>query len=158
ESADLELARSGDIGPGRHAGMIIDRRERPAGLLRRGCEAAEEPGKPEAHAAFVGTRSLRNEDARGGQDCDRSIAFTAQAPAATCLSDSRHVRTRPLPGTQRRCPRRRPSQRDGKMLQHPVATCRASAASSVTLSDIRLWPTSGALPLLVGSKHEYSRM
>ena len=53
ESADLELARSGDVGSGRHAGVIIDRRERPSGLLRRCCEAAEESGQPEAHAAFV---------------------------------------------------------------------------------------------------------
>jgi hypothetical protein len=43
-----------------------------------------------------------------------------------------------LPGTQRRCPSdchsgKRPSQRDGKMLQHPVATCRAFAATGMTL-------------------------
>src|SRR5262252_3697411 len=58
-SACLELAGGSDIGPGRHAGMIIDRRERPTWLLGSRRKASEKAGKPEAHAAFVGTRSLR---------------------------------------------------------------------------------------------------
>src|SRR5205823_7305200 len=72
EFADLELARFVDVGSGRHAGMIIDRRERPAGLLRCGCEAAEEPGKPEAHAAFIGLCTAEQAtDHRAADDCSR---------------------------------------------------------------------------------------
>src|SRR5262249_45825364 len=53
DSAYLELARSSDIGSGRHAGVIIERRERPSWLLRSRSKAPEKAGNPEAHAAFV---------------------------------------------------------------------------------------------------------
>jgi hypothetical protein len=63
-SADLELARSGDVGSGRHAGVIIDRRERPSRLLRRRREASEKARQPKAHTAFVGHRGHRHSDHR----------------------------------------------------------------------------------------------
>src|SRR5262249_61002111 len=77
--ADLELAGGGDIGPGRHAGVIVDRGERPSRLLGSRRKAAEKAGKPEANAAFVGKRSLRKYDARGRNDCDRSTTRPASA-------------------------------------------------------------------------------
>src|SRR5262249_33193854 len=52
----------GYVGSGRQAGVIIDRRARPSRLLRRRCEAAEEAGDPEAHAAFVCGRDGRQSD------------------------------------------------------------------------------------------------
>src|SRR5262249_16360419 len=124
--ADVELARSGHIGSGRHTGVIIDRRERPSRLLRRRREAPEKAGKPEAHAAFVGKRSLRKYDARGRQRGNHSATFPRQAPAAICLSDSRHV----APGRlwDAKALSSQATVTDGKMLRPRVATCRASAA------------------------------
>src|SRR5262249_19802451 len=124
--AGLELAGGGDIGPGRHAGVIVDGGERPSRLLGTRRKAAEKAGKPEAHAAFVGKRSLRNEGARGGEDCDPSTTFPRQAPAAICLSDSRHV----APGRlwDAKALSSQATVTDGKMLRPRVATCRASAA------------------------------
>src|SRR5262249_56027360 len=92
----LEGGGGGDIGRGREGGVIVDGGERPSRLLGSRRKAAGKAGKPEAHAAFVGKRSLRNEGARGGEDCDPSTTFPRQAPAAICLSDSRHAAPGPL--------------------------------------------------------------
>src|SRR5262249_54439708 len=61
DSADVELACAGDVGAGRHAGVIIDRCERPSRLLRSGREAPEEARKPKAHAAFIGLCAIAGE-------------------------------------------------------------------------------------------------
>src|SRR5215831_18017429 len=90
DSADLELARSGDVGSGRHAGVIVERRERPPRLLWSRRETPEKTGNPEAHAAFVCSRDGRQSDQSTDDKCRRE-------PARPCTCVGRclfHVRPR----------------------------------------------------------------
>ena len=54
----VEFARTRDVGAGRYGGMVVDIRQRPTRLLRRGRQASKEAGDPEADAAFVGQRTI----------------------------------------------------------------------------------------------------
>src|SRR5262249_12864043 len=94
DSACLEFACAGDVGTGRHAGMIIDRCERPSRLLRSRCEAAEEAGKPEAHAAFVCGRDGRQSD-DDAEKCRREGAHKGAAAAAATGAAAQQQQKRP---------------------------------------------------------------
>ena len=67
--ADRDLARPRHVGSGRHAGMIIDGRERPSRLQRSCREAAEEAGDPKL------TPPSSASDA-----CETSASAAAKAP------------------------------------------------------------------------------
>ena len=48
--AEREFTRTRDVGAGGYGGMVVDIRQRPTRLLRRGREASKEAGDPEADA------------------------------------------------------------------------------------------------------------
>ena len=66
--AEREFTRTRDVGAGRYGGMVVDIRQRPTRLLRRGREASKEAGDPEADAAFIGQRTMGKKHDRGRQD------------------------------------------------------------------------------------------
>ena len=59
--------------------MVVDIRQRPTRLLRRGREASKEAGYPEADAAFVGQRTIGKKNDRERQD-----ACSNAEPASMC--------------------------------------------------------------------------
>lgn len=54
ELPNADFAGYSDIAAARNVREIVDCRQRPSGLLRRGCEAAEKTRYPETNAVFVG--------------------------------------------------------------------------------------------------------
>ena len=66
--AEREFTRTRDVGAGGYGGVVVDIRQRPTRLLRRGREASKEAGDPEADAAFIGQRTMRKKRDRGRQD------------------------------------------------------------------------------------------
>jgi hypothetical protein len=62
-------ARMDDGAACAHRGIIVDGCKRPAGLLRDRGKTAEQAGKPEAHAVFVGKGDRRQR--YDGPDCKR---------------------------------------------------------------------------------------
>ena len=65
---EREFTRTRDVGAGGYGGMVVDIRQRPTRLLRRGREASKEAGDPEADAAFIGQRTMGKKHDRGRQD------------------------------------------------------------------------------------------
>ena len=65
---EREFARTRDVGARGDGGMVVDIRQRPTRLLRRGREASKEAGDPEADAAFIGQRTMGKKHDRGRQD------------------------------------------------------------------------------------------
>src|SRR5262249_18965761 len=112
DSACRELACTGDVGSGGHAGVIIDGLEGASWLQRRRREAPEEAGEPEAHAAFVCCCDRRHSDHRAekcrreGSDqcasrgrrlfhiCPRTGKKLCESYGSLCLHSSPSVRWR----------------------------------------------------------------
>src|SRR5260370_11182436 len=65
--AELEFTRTRDVGAGGYGGVVVDIRQRPTRLLRRGREASKEAGDPQADAAFIRQRTLGKKHDRGRQ-------------------------------------------------------------------------------------------
>ena len=64
---EREFTRTRDVCAGRYGGVVVDIRQRPTRLLRRGRQASKETGDPEAHAAFIGQRMMGKKSDRGRQ-------------------------------------------------------------------------------------------
>jgi len=69
ELANGDFARHGDVAATRDVGEIIDRRQRPSGLLRHRGQAAEKARYPETDAVFVGPRVFCRGDQRS--ECEQ---------------------------------------------------------------------------------------
>ena len=65
--AEFEFTRTRDVAAGGYGGVVVDIRQRPTRLLRRGREASKETGEPEADAAFIGAGDLRRERKQRGK-------------------------------------------------------------------------------------------
>ena len=82
--ADRDLARPRYVGSGRYAGMIIDCLQGPARLQGGRRQTPKEAGDPEAHAAFIGKRRLRNKRECGGQGAGRDTPCEVRAARSRC--------------------------------------------------------------------------
>ena len=71
---DAPAAREVAACVGADRGVVVHRAERPARARRHRGEAAELPRQPEAHAAFIGCRGPRREQAGQHQDSQRPRA------------------------------------------------------------------------------------